>query len=138
MVPSAFDTWPTATTFVFSESSASYSSTIRAPPALSEVHDLRLGDIDLKLPDDHQPHVLGPHARMAESHVFEDMMQLVDWIRDGKPSIANAEHARHVIEIIEAGYRAAETGETQVLQTTFAPLPVEVLWGTKVFPETLV
>ncbi len=54
-------------------------------------------------------------------------MQLVDWIRDGTSSIANAEHARHVIEIIEAGYRAAETGETQVLETTFAPLSVEIL-----------
>ena len=73
-----------------------------------EIAGTRLGDIDLKLPDDHQPHVLGEHAGMAESHVFEDMMQLVDWIRDGVPSIANAEHARHVIEIIEAGYRAAE------------------------------
>jgi predicted dehydrogenase len=55
------------------------------------------------------------------------MMQLVDWIRDGTPSIANAGHARHVIEIIEAGYRASETGETQVLETTFTPLPVDVL-----------
>jgi len=30
------------------------------------------------------------------------------------------EHARHVIDIIESGYRAAETGETQELRTTFA------------------
>ncbi|NCO40328.1 MAG: gfo/Idh/MocA family oxidoreductase, partial [Armatimonadetes bacterium] len=37
------------------------------------------------------------------------------------PSLATAEHARHVIEIFEAGYRAAETGETQTLTTTFAP-----------------
>jgi predicted dehydrogenase len=92
-----------------------------------EIVGTRLGDIDLKLPDDHEPHVVGPHAKMAESHVFEDMMQLVDWIRDGTPSIANAGHARHVIEIIEAGYRASETGETQVLETTFTPLPVDVL-----------
>jgi len=33
-----------------------------------------------------------------------------------------AEHARHVIEIIEAGYRAAETGTTQELTTTFQPI----------------
>ncbi len=92
-----------------------------------EITGTRLGDIDLKCPDDHQPHVVGAHAQMAESHVFEDMMQLVDWIRDGTPSIANAEHARHVIEIIEAGYRAAETGETQALETTFTPLSVEML-----------
>jgi predicted dehydrogenase len=55
------------------------------------------------------------------------MMQLVDWIRDGKPSIADAEHARHVIDIIEAGYRAVETGQTQALRTTFEPLAVDAL-----------
>jgi predicted dehydrogenase len=87
----------------------------------------KLGDDDLKLPEDHEPHVVGPHVAMPESHVFEDMMQLVDWIRDGAASIANAEHARHVIDIIEAGYRAVETGQTQALQTTFAPLAVDAL-----------
>ena len=82
---------------------------------------------ELKLAEDHEPHVVGEHTRMAESHVFEDMMQLVDWVRDGTPSIASAEHARHVIDIIEAGYRAAETGQTQELRTTFEPLPIEAL-----------
>jgi predicted dehydrogenase len=56
------------------------------------------------------PHVVGPHRMIDEQHVFEDIMQLVDWVRDGKPSPTNAEHARHVIEIIEAAYRASETG----------------------------
>lgn len=65
------------------------------------------------------PHVTGKHREMEEAHVFEDVMQLVDWALFGKPSICTAEHARHVIEIIEAGYRAAETGETQKLHTTF-------------------
>jgi predicted dehydrogenase len=87
----------------------------------------KLGDDELKLPEDHEPHVVGPHAGMLESHVFEDLMQLVDWIRGGTPSIASAEHARHVIDIIEAGYRAVETGQTQPLRTTFAPLAVETL-----------
>ena len=66
-----------------------------------------------------QPHVVGNHRTMEEAHVYEDIMQLVDWIRDDRPSIVTAEHARHVIEIIEAAYRAAETGMTQTLQTTF-------------------
>jgi predicted dehydrogenase len=66
------------------------------------------------------PHVVGPHRELDESHVFEDIMQLVDWVREGIPSIATAEHARHVVEIIEAGYRAAETGQAQTLTTTFA------------------
>lgn len=68
------------------------------------------------------PHVYNtPHQKMGEAHVFEDVMQLVDLIRDGKPTNATAEHARHVIEIIEAGYRAAETGQAQTLTTTFTP-----------------
>ena len=67
------------------------------------------------------PHVTGPHLGMDEAHVFEDMMQLVDLVREGTPTVATPEHARHVIEIIEAGYRAAETGQTQTLATTFTP-----------------
>lgn len=67
------------------------------------------------------PHVTGQHREMEEAHVFEDIMQLVDWIREDKPSVATADHARHVIEIIDAGYRAAETGQTQQLTTTFSP-----------------
>jgi len=87
----------------------------------------RFGERELKLPDDHEPHVVGEHTTMAESHVFEDMMQLVDLVREGTPTIANAEHARHVIDIIESGYRAAETGQTQELRTSFDPLPLEEL-----------
>ena len=72
---------------------------------------------------DHQmrvlPHVVGRHRDLLESHVFEDVMQLVRWVRDGVPSIVTAEHARHVIDIIESGFRAAATGATQDLRTTF-------------------
>ncbi len=46
-------------------------------------------------------------------------MQLVDWVRDGTPTVATAEHARHVIDIIESAYRSAETGQAQALTTTF-------------------
>ena len=66
------------------------------------------------------PHVMGPHRDIEEQHVYEDVMQLVDWVRDDTPSIATAEHARHVIDIIECAYRAAETGQTQELTTEFA------------------
>jgi predicted dehydrogenase len=89
--------------------------------------DGQFGDQDLKLPGDHQPHVVGAHVEMAESHVFEDLMQLVDWVRDGKRSIVDMEHARHVIDIIESAYRAAETGQAQDLRTTFEPLPMAAL-----------
>ncbi len=68
------------------------------------------------------PHVAGKyaaHGKLDEHHVYEDTMQLVRWIYEGKPSIVTAEHAAHVIEIIEAGYRAAEKGQTQELKTRF-------------------
>jgi predicted dehydrogenase len=56
---------------------------------------------------------------MEEAHVFEDVMQLVDWVRDGKPSPVTAEQARHVIDIIESAFRSAATGAAQDLRTTF-------------------
>ncbi len=73
----------------------------------------------MELEGDHQPHVTGVHAKMMESHVYEDLMQLVDAIHDGVAPIASAEHARHVIDIFESAYRSAETGEAQDLHTTF-------------------
>jgi predicted dehydrogenase len=66
---------------------------------------------------DGMPHWTGPHGTMPEAHVYEDVMQLVDWVREGTPSVANAEHARHVIDIFESAYRSAETGKTQDLVT---------------------
>jgi predicted dehydrogenase len=68
------------------------------------------------------PHVGVAHRGLLEQHVFEDVMQLVDWVRDGTPSPATAEHARHVIDIIEAAYRAADTGVAQELTTTITGL----------------
>ena len=82
---------------------------------------------EMKLEGDHQPHVVGEHAGMKETHVFEDLMQLVDWIRDGRASVASAEHARHCIDIFESAYRSAETGQAQDLRTAFEPLPLEAL-----------
>jgi predicted dehydrogenase len=69
------------------------------------------------------PHVAGKyaaHGKLGEHHVYEDSMQLVRWIREGKPSIVSAEQAAHVIEIIEKGFVAAETGQTQTLTTSFS------------------
>lgn len=79
----------------------------------------KVNDQEMRQEGDHQPHVVGVHAKLPESHVYEDIMQLVDWVQKRTASIASAEHARHVIDIIESGYRAAETGKTQTLQTTF-------------------
>ena len=63
------------------------------------------------------PHINELHRDLPEQHVFEDVMQLVDWVAEGKPSLVTAEHATHVIDIIEAAYRASSTGQTQVLTT---------------------
>ena len=66
------------------------------------------------------PHVTESHRDLPEQHVFEDIMQLVDWVRDGIASPVNAAHARHVVDIIESAYRSAETGTAQKLETTLA------------------
>jgi predicted dehydrogenase len=65
------------------------------------------------------PHVVGAHRSMEEAHVYEDVMQLVDWVRDDVPTLATAEHARHVIEIFDAAYRSAASGQVQELRTIF-------------------
>jgi predicted dehydrogenase len=78
-------------------------------------------ELAAKDPDGDQwllPHVGAEHRPLGEQHVFEDVMQLVDLVRDGTTTPATPEHARHVIEIIEAGYRAAAEGATQDLRTT--------------------
>ncbi|HEU4753451.1 MAG TPA: Gfo/Idh/MocA family oxidoreductase, partial [Armatimonadota bacterium] len=69
------------------------------------------------------PHYNDRHPT-EEFHVFEDLLQLVDWVRDGTPTLVTAEHARHVIDIIESAYRSAETGQAQELRTTFTPAQV--------------
>jgi predicted dehydrogenase len=51
--------------------------------------------------------------------VYADIMHMVDCALNGKTPVVSAEHARHVIEIIELGYLAAETGQTQTMTTTF-------------------
>jgi predicted dehydrogenase len=68
------------------------------------------------------PHCKGEHRKMEEAHVYEDVMQLADLVLDGTPTPSNAEHARHVIDIIESAYRSSETGESQDLRTTFEPM----------------
>jgi len=64
------------------------------------------------------PHYNERHPT-EEFHVFEDLLQLAELVNEGKPTPSTAEHARHVIDIIESGYRSAETGERQELSTTF-------------------
>ena len=88
---------------------------------------LKFGDHDLRVEGEFPKNVRGVHCAMREYHVFEDMIELVDLIRDGTRPFGTTDHARHVIDIIESGYRAAETGQAQDLRTTFEPLPLEAL-----------
>jgi len=71
------------------------------------------------------PHIVGAHRSIGEPHVFEDIMQLVDCVLDGTPILVTPEHARHVIDIIESGYRSAQTGTRQELTTSFNLPPLE-------------
>ena len=65
------------------------------------------------------PEVGTAHRDIDEHHVYADIMQLVAAVQHGTPAVASAHHAAHVIEIIEAGLRAAESGVTQNLTSTF-------------------
>ena len=71
-------------------------------------------------PPNDMPFVQGPHLELPERHVYSDIMHLVDCALYDKEPVVSAEHARHVIEIIELGYKAAETGQTQKLSTSFS------------------
>jgi predicted dehydrogenase len=71
-------------------------------------------------PGSDMPFVFGPHLELPERHVYSDIMHMVDCVLNDREPAVSAEHARHVIEIIELGYRAAETGQTQNMTTTFA------------------
>ena len=71
------------------------------------------------------PHGFGNHATMREAHVYEDFMQLTDWILyGGKAPLCSVEHAAHVVEIIDSAYRSAETGKAIELKSTFTPMTI--------------
>ena len=89
--------------------------TFEAPPSDRDVQACAL------------PHVVGTHRGIGEPHVFEDIMQLVDCVLDGTPTPVTPEHARHVIDIIESGYRSAHTGTHQLLTTSFNLPPLAVV-----------
>jgi predicted dehydrogenase len=82
-------------------------------PGRERVRRGRHGDVVLL------PHVTEAHAALGEAYVFEDVMQLVDCVLEDAATVCDARHAAHVIEIIEAGYRSAETGQAQELETKF-------------------
>lgn len=65
------------------------------------------------------PYVDDVHARIPEPHVYADILHAVDCIEQGTPPLVSGEHGAHVVEIIEKGYLAARTGQTQDLESRF-------------------
>lgn len=66
-----------------------------------------------------QPYLRGEHLSIEEPHVYADIMDLVDAIREDRAPGATGEQARHVVEIIEAGLAAIRTGYSQELTSVF-------------------
>ncbi|TAK24671.1 MAG: Gfo/Idh/MocA family oxidoreductase [Chloroflexota bacterium] len=64
------------------------------------------------------PYVTGGHARIQEPHVYADIAHLAECIVENTDPVPSAEHARHVVEIIEKGYIAAQTGKTLELTSS--------------------
>jgi len=88
----------------------------------------KLGDKSLIYEGDFEPNVNEAHKALPENHVFADIMQTVDIIRTGKPTIVTMDHARHVVDIIESAYESAATSKTIELKPTkYEPLPIEAL-----------
>ncbi|TAK21796.1 MAG: Gfo/Idh/MocA family oxidoreductase [Chloroflexota bacterium] len=75
------------------------------------------GEMDLDLPG--MPYRVGPHLEIGEAHGYADIMHFVDCLRTGTKPIPSAEHARHVVEIIDRAYQSARDGRAYDLTTTF-------------------
>ena len=78
----------------------------------------RPGSVRLEVPG-HLPHVVGEHVGIQESHVYADIMHLVDCLAQGTKPLVTGAHARHVVELIEKGYESSRTGKALDLRTTF-------------------
>lgn len=71
------------------------------------------------IPSTWLPDVDAAHASIPEPHVYSDIMHAVDCIEQGRKPLVSGEHGAHVVEIIEKGYFAAKTGQTQELESRF-------------------
>jgi predicted dehydrogenase len=80
---------------------------------------LRRNDDGSYAPSTWLPDVDAAHARIPEPHVYSDIMHAVDCIEQGCKPLVSGEHGAHVVEIIEKGYLAARTGQTQELESRF-------------------
>ena len=58
------------------------------------------------------------HVALGHVHVYGDILHLVTCIRRGVEPVACGERGVHFVEVLEAAFRAAKTGQTQDLTTT--------------------
>jgi predicted dehydrogenase len=84
-----------------------------------EVEDLPSSTNGRYIPNGALPFVNEAHAAIQESHVYADIMHTAECIAEGRRPVPTGEHAAHVIEIIEKGYLAARTGQTQEVESSF-------------------
>lgn len=66
------------------------------------------------------PGVIGPHVTIPEPHVYADILHLATCLLEDREPLVTGEHARHVVEVIEKGYLAARTGQTQEIESSFS------------------
>jgi predicted dehydrogenase len=65
------------------------------------------------------PRVDATHAGIEEPHVYADIMDCADAILNRRNPAAAADHAAHVVEVIEQCYEAARTGQAIELRSSF-------------------
>lgn len=65
-----------------------------------------------------------PHQRVAGPDHILGVQHLVDCVRERRHPVLSAEHAIHVLEIVEAARRSAETGRAVEVLSTFPMTPL--------------
>jgi predicted dehydrogenase len=60
-----------------------------------------------------------PRAQWEKWEISSGVIHLIDCILEDRRPAITGEHARHIVEIITKAYRAAETGASQELSTSF-------------------
>lgn len=61
------------------------------------------------------PFMSGDHPNLPNVHVYADILHLLDCIQGTAEPLYNGALALHTVEVIEAAFRAAETGQTQTV-----------------------
>lgn len=64
-----------------------------------------------------------PHERASGPDHLLGIEHLVDCVEQGTPPVPSVEHARHVIEVLEAARRSARTGQAQEVASSFPARP---------------